>query len=93
MPQSPERKREYAKERLAANGDAMRAAAAEWRGKNREYLADKSTARRLSKRAMCLAAAARQARVTRPRTSGSSATANRCRYSRGLSIASSRASR
>ena len=59
MPQSPERKREYAKERLAANGDAMRAAAAEWRGKNREYLADKSTARRLSKRAMCLAAAAR----------------------------------
>lgn len=59
MPQRPERKREYAKERLAVCGDAMRAKAAEWREANRDHLRAKSTARRLQKRAMCLVAAAR----------------------------------
>ena len=59
MPQTPERKRQYAKERLARKGDAIRAKQAEWRKANAEYLREKSTKRRLEKRAMCLVAAAR----------------------------------
>ena len=72
MPQQPERKREYAKERRAVHGDAMRAKAAEWRDANRERLRAKNTARRLRKRAMCLAAAAR-VRARRQVSSGRAA--------------------
>lgn len=59
MPQTPERKAAYTKERRAKHGDAMRAKAAEWRDRNRDHLAAKSAARRITKRAMCLVAAAR----------------------------------
>lgn len=59
MPQTPERKREYAKERRAKNGDAMRKKYIEWATANRDRLALRSTERRRLKRAMCLVAAAR----------------------------------
>lgn len=59
MPQSPERKREYAKERRAKNGDAIRAKQAEWAAANRDHLLTRSANRRLNKRAICLVAAAR----------------------------------
>jgi hypothetical protein len=59
MPQTPERKRQYAKERLARTGGRIREKAAEWRDANRDYLRNKSARRRREKRAMCLAASAR----------------------------------
>lgn len=59
MPQSPERKKAYAKERLAIRGEELRAKSAAWRDANRDYLREKNTRRRLEKRAMCLVAAAR----------------------------------
>lgn len=59
MPQTPERKSAYAKERRAAKGDQLRAKGAEWASANRDYLQAKSMKRRLEKRAMCLVAAAR----------------------------------
>ena len=59
MPQTPERKRAYARERRSREGDRLRAKSAEWREGNRDYLRAKNTKRRLTKRAMCLAAAAR----------------------------------
>lgn len=59
MPQTPERKREYARERLARDGERIRSKGAEWRAKNRAHLMEKSRLRRLNQRAMCLVAAAR----------------------------------
>lgn len=59
MPQTPERKKQYAKERRAKQGDAIRAKQAEWAATNRERLLRKNADRRRSKRAMCLVAAAR----------------------------------
>lgn len=59
MPQTVDRKKSYAKERLALHGNRIRAKAAEWRAENHDYLTEKSTHRRKLKRAMCLVAAAR----------------------------------
>ncbi len=59
MPQTPDRKRQYAKERRLKMGDALREKQATWRDKNQDYLKSKSRQRRMTKRAMCLAAAAR----------------------------------
>ncbi len=63
MPQTVERKREYAREyakrRLEILGaEVIYAKQAEWREKNRPYLQEKSRKRRRAKRAMCLVAAA-----------------------------------
>jgi hypothetical protein len=59
MPQNRERKAQYAKERLLRDGPRIRAKSAEWREKNRDHLKSKNAHRRLTKRAMCLVAAAR----------------------------------
>ena len=59
MPQTPERKREYARERYEQHGPRLRAKAAEWRDQNRNHLREKNHLRRRTKRAMCLVAAAR----------------------------------
>jgi len=59
MPQTAERRRQYGKELRLTQGPKLRARAADWRSRNREYLKVKNTKRRLEKRAMCLAAAAR----------------------------------
>lgn len=59
MPQTSERKRQYAKERYLQKGAALRAKQAEWRARNREHLKNTSAQRRLTKRAACLVAAAR----------------------------------
>jgi hypothetical protein len=59
MPRDLARKAAYAQERLARDGDKIRAKQAEWRKQNRDYLKEKNTRRRMEKRAMCLVAAAR----------------------------------
>lgn len=59
MPQTARRKREYAKERRARIRDRLCSQYAAWRGQNAERLRAASTQRRLTKRAMCLVAAAR----------------------------------
>ena len=59
MPQTSERKKQYAKERYRLKGEELRKKQAEWREKNREHLKSKSAQRRLTKRAACLVAAAR----------------------------------
>lgn len=59
MTQTPERKRQYAKERRAKKRDELKAKYAEWRAKNRERVNLRSAQRRIEKRAMCLVAAAR----------------------------------
>ena len=59
MPQTAERKRQYARERRAHLGDALRSQYAAWRANNVDRLRENSTRRRIEKRAMCLVAAAR----------------------------------
>jgi len=59
VPHSPKRKKEYAKERWAANKDVLKVKQAAWRDLNRPRLRLNSRERRRSKRAMCLVAAAR----------------------------------
>lgn len=59
MPQTPERKRQYAREYWARNAPVLKAKAAKWRERNRGHLRAKNAARRQAKRAMCLVAAAR----------------------------------
>mgnify|MGYP003421634926 CR=1 FL=1 len=59
MPQTAERKSEYAKERRARIGAHLRAQNALWRAENRDALLTSNMKRRLAKRAMCLVAAAR----------------------------------
>lgn len=59
MPQTPERKRQYAIDRRKRIGPKLREQNAEWRSKNRDNLKQKNTKRRLEKRAMCMVAAAR----------------------------------
>lgn len=59
MTQTPERKKQYAKERRERDGDQIRRKQAEWRDKNRDKLKAAHRKRRKEKRAMCLVAAAR----------------------------------
>lgn len=59
MPQTPERKRQYARERRERMRDQLNAQNAQWRQRNRESVNARNTKRRREKRAMCLVAAAR----------------------------------
>ena len=59
MPQTPERKRQYARERREKLRDRLNQKSAEWRLQNRDQVNERNRQRRLSKRAMCLVAAAR----------------------------------
>jgi len=59
MPQKPDRKKDYAKERRAKMGGELNQKSADWARLNPEKVKQRAITRRLEKRAMCLVASAR----------------------------------